>query len=388
MALITNASIACITPTDVNSLGTAIHPTVIDFLIEHKMESWGGYRYWMAMTPWPNSNDGYEYPNVLGSNDGQTWEIPSGIINPIETNAQYGTSGTGMFQPDPDILYDPDENCIRVYWQASNGDANTVGTWLKKIYSNHSIGEKIRVVTGTIDQDGTGYISCATVRESANKWHQWVVRPFDAGAGNNSKIYYRFSTSGDSFSDGVECNTEILSKYSRYPWHISAKYNKWEERFEFLINDLQNSNYGLIKIFYGQAVLDNPTNINCPLNDYAIEPSLSGWDKGLYRATFVIERGENNYVYHVWYSGLDTQWHVGKTSGQLGVEFTTREIIGRSNGQDIKRPVYNPVEVNLSWLRTETNNGIKAFKLVDATDELATNLRIFTSEGIKSIANY
>ena len=44
---------------------------------------WNGYRFWMAMTPYPYNNDGLEDPSILVSNDAQTWIVPEGLTNPL-----------------------------------------------------------------------------------------------------------------------------------------------------------------------------------------------------------------------------------------------------------------------------------------------------------------
>ncbi len=36
------------------------------------------------MTPYPNGNDTYENPSILAGNDGTSWAVPAGLINPID----------------------------------------------------------------------------------------------------------------------------------------------------------------------------------------------------------------------------------------------------------------------------------------------------------------
>jgi len=45
--------------------GQVVNPDVVYF-----PSGWHGYKYWLAMTPYPNSNDDYENPSILVSNDG------------------------------------------------------------------------------------------------------------------------------------------------------------------------------------------------------------------------------------------------------------------------------------------------------------------------------
>lgn len=46
----------------------------------------GGYRYWMAHTPFPD--DARERVNIAASMDGDVWETPEGLINPVAPDAQ------------------------------------------------------------------------------------------------------------------------------------------------------------------------------------------------------------------------------------------------------------------------------------------------------------
>ncbi|AFU16627.1 4Fe-4S ferredoxin iron-sulfur binding domain protein [Bacillus thuringiensis MC28] len=55
------------------------HPKVVYF-----ENGWNGWKYWMAHTPYPFSNDKYENPSISVSNDGISWTDPKGLLNPID----------------------------------------------------------------------------------------------------------------------------------------------------------------------------------------------------------------------------------------------------------------------------------------------------------------
>ena len=59
--------------------GQATHPSVLYF-----ENGWNGWKYWMAMTPYPGSDESEEDPNVVVSNDGWTWQFPTGLAKPID----------------------------------------------------------------------------------------------------------------------------------------------------------------------------------------------------------------------------------------------------------------------------------------------------------------
>ena len=61
--------------------------------------AWNGYRYWMAMTPYPNAQNAYENPSIVVSDDGETWIEPPGISNPIVPYP-----GAGYYNSDPCLV--------------------------------------------------------------------------------------------------------------------------------------------------------------------------------------------------------------------------------------------------------------------------------------------
>jgi len=54
------------------------HPDVLYIPI-----GFNGYKYWLSHTPYPYTNDFYENPEIVCSNDGVNWEVPAGLTNPI-----------------------------------------------------------------------------------------------------------------------------------------------------------------------------------------------------------------------------------------------------------------------------------------------------------------
>ena len=90
----------------------AVHPSVV-----YVATKWNGYRYWMAMTPYPLSDASKENPSIVASNDGISWEEPLGIVNPI-----FGPPPTGNYS-DPHLEYNFQSNSLEMYYQ-DNNDGN------------------------------------------------------------------------------------------------------------------------------------------------------------------------------------------------------------------------------------------------------------------------
>lgn len=75
--------------------GQCVHPSVKYF-----PDKWNGYYYWMAMTPYADTNDDLENASIVVSNDGETWFVPEGLTNPIAKSAP------GGYNSDPNLYYE------------------------------------------------------------------------------------------------------------------------------------------------------------------------------------------------------------------------------------------------------------------------------------------
>ena len=79
-----------------------VHPSALHF-----EQGWNGYRYWMAFTPYPNSDVQKENVCICVSNDAVNWIVPTGLTNPI-----FVTPGAPSYLSDTDIYYDEPNNQI------------------------------------------------------------------------------------------------------------------------------------------------------------------------------------------------------------------------------------------------------------------------------------
>lgn len=88
-----------VTPTYDGS-GQAVHPDVVDFHDITPTGKWNGYRFWMAMTPYPYSASALENPSILVSQDGINWSVPPGLTNPLVDKPPTG------WNADTELVYD------------------------------------------------------------------------------------------------------------------------------------------------------------------------------------------------------------------------------------------------------------------------------------------
>lgn len=107
---------AAITPTYDGS-GQTVHPSVVD-MVHETGEPFRGFRFWMAITPYADSNDQLENPCILVSNHGWEWQEPQGINNPLDQPVG-GPAGSpdGGYNSDTELAWDPEGERFILYWR-------------------------------------------------------------------------------------------------------------------------------------------------------------------------------------------------------------------------------------------------------------------------------
>lgn len=256
-----------------------VHPDIY-----YNADGWNGYKYWMAMTPYPGSNNAFENPSVVVSNDGITWSVPSGLTNPIIATP------AGGYNSDCSIIYANNKLYI-FYREYISG--------VVKIYSISSA-------------DGLSW-SSRVLRVT----NSTLLSPSVLLDGNNYVMYYAdFNTYGlvkkisASSIDGEFTNQSSARIYNLpngiYPYHLKViKHNA----LYYMLFVATQSNSGLLARLY-LAISNDGINFytrSTPL----INVSADGFDKTLvYQATLI----PNLSIFDVWYSASSGSiWRVGKT---------------------------------------------------------------------------
>ncbi len=74
----------------------------------------------MGFTPYPNTNDQYENPSIVASNDGVNWVVPTGLVNPIGVqDPDLHLLDPGLHLADTELVYNKATNKLRCYWVQS-----------------------------------------------------------------------------------------------------------------------------------------------------------------------------------------------------------------------------------------------------------------------------
>lgn len=178
------------------------HPSIV-----YAEGGWNGYAYWLAHTPYPNSNDEHEDPCVVASNDPYNFETPPGLTNPIDDAP--GKSAGG-YNADVELKFGIDNN-LHLLWKKHTTDIED-SIMYSMSTNGHEWSDPVPVLTGPI-----GFCTSPTVEFYKGQWYMWSVDN-EGGA----KILQR-RTSPDlegPWSAPLDCTADWPP--DRVPWHLQV----------------------------------------------------------------------------------------------------------------------------------------------------------------------
>ena len=184
--------------------GQAVHP---DFA--RLPPSWSGDPFRLVATPYPGGNAAYENPSLYTGSTGIAWTVPAGVTNPIE---QPDIAG---YLSDPDVLYDPDANELRIYYRRV-----TSANEISMTRSANGVAWSTPVLT--VQAPNHLIISPTIVRRSSTEWLMWSVNAGPIGCGSASTtLELRRSADGVHWSTP---QTASLSDPDGFAWHIDVEW--------------------------------------------------------------------------------------------------------------------------------------------------------------------
>lgn len=220
--------LAAVTIPAVGGIDAPLHPKVLDT----GSPGWNGYRYWMAFTPYPTSNDDTkENPSMCCSNDGDTWVALA--TNPIEP----APSGTSSLYYNSDTHLILKDNTLHLIWRLYD---NRAGLFIERLlYKTSTDGvtwsasQLMNLETSTPSQASV-LLSPAVEYHNGEFWC-WTFNRIE------SPIFceLRKSTSlSGPWSDPVRC-TLLLADSLREPWHLDVV--RIKNGWAMLISDRKRS---------------------------------------------------------------------------------------------------------------------------------------------------
>lgn len=276
----------------------ALHPSVVDF---GEGNTWNGYRYWMAMTPYPNGDDTKENPSLLGSNDGTTWAVPAGITNPID--AQPG----GGHNADTELVYDAANDKLWCFYIDIVG--STARVLVRGIDNTLTVGSEVQCFSTAT---GTSLAASPTVIWDGSQFVMWYV---DIANSPNTLRRRTCATADGTWSAASSALTFTNISAIRDLWHIFVLKNgsDYLGLFDYCTSDNNGLEFNTLHLASSSDGLTwtvDPVAVLAPRQD--------SWDDRLiYRTCGVVDGTDLD----VWYSttNADGTSDIARTSWPLSL---------------------------------------------------------------------
>ena len=386
------------------------HPDVVDFAKTSKDGGkWGGYRYWMVLTPNQDGYSQYENPCLAASNDGVNWVVPNGIENPLSGVKH---EPTGTHNCDTDLVYNPDSDELWVYyvWEQDSPAGTPSNLRLIRVKED---GNSFAITSTT---DGKPYErlinsqyrydmqSPAVVRRDANTWLMWSNNSDSDNSGNGWQSQVAFvelytSTDGKNWTNKQSLADTLVLKgadgiASYIPWHLDVQWVESQNKYWGLFCAYpKGGNTNRTYLLFGTSE-DGKTWTTYPKP--LISPRDNEWDNNfIYRSTFIYDDASGTL--QVWYSGGKEQpgnhWRIAYTEFEnfltdtlptLGAPYTPGTPTPPPAGEDgwVSVPAFDDTNIHFdgAWTYEAPNRFAGA--------EGSTATLYFYGSGIRYYAQY
>ncbi len=191
-----------------------VHPSAVEF-----PSPWHGQRFWLALTPYPNSDSRVENPSLFASATGDDWTVPTGVTNPV------AKSGRGYLS-DPELAYDPTSDELRLYYreviETRHGHQKPKHRADVLYLTRSGDGAQWSPPQALVTDVGRFVVSPTVARRAEGDWKLWSV---DAGVkgcnARETRVIMRQSTDGIAWSQATAVS---LSQRGFLPWHLDVQY--------------------------------------------------------------------------------------------------------------------------------------------------------------------
>lgn len=272
----------------------AYHPKVIYF-----KDKFGGYKYWMAYTPYPHADDAKENPHIAASNDMKKWEEPKEYKNPLEPAPDNFKVGD-IYNSDTHILYNSDTEELEVWWRYVNNEDKSVIIYRKTSKNGVDWSDK-EVVIKNIRRK-KDYLSPAVIYEDG-KYKMWYVS-------GRKRVEYIESDNLKDWSEPKDLNIDYSNKELK-SWHLDVIHT--DNGYEMVVSAFIKNERNRMNLYYSKS--DDNENWSNP--EIILTPSFAtdNWDnRGIYRSSLL----KVDDKYYLFYSGISNTGErgVGLITGQ------------------------------------------------------------------------
>ncbi len=285
----------------------AYHPKLIDM-----GEKWNGYRFWVSYTPYPASNDYYENPQIVATNDLINYSEIKYTEPPLSNHKK-----SVRYNSDSHLVYNDDLDRLELFWRYTDYDTDYMALYMRYSYDGNTWSDKL-VYFETNQKEKYDMVSPAIIYENGT-YKVWYVGHY--------QLCYRELKNG-VWSEPIQ--TGLKFEDSAYIWHPDVI--KTNRGYELLTCATTDKNDRRHMSLYFSASEDG---LNWEKALKVVSPSLdtTAWDGGgLYRPSFIY--ADNHYI--VMYSGRNdnddfgTGLLIGKD--MFNLQGTDLDYIG--NGQE------------------------------------------------------
>lgn len=281
----------------INSYGDLCnyHPSVYYF-----ENGFGGYKYWMAYTPYKNNDDFWENPHIAVSNDLKRWCEPKGFKNPLEPRPENYERGK-VYNSDTELVYIPETKTLECWWRFYDRPGGR--TVLRRCVTTDGVhwSAPEDMLCGVIYEND--FLSPAILYENGT-YKMWSI-----DQNNGYSLDYRESRDGKRWS--APRQIEIKYGDSRLVnWHLSVIHTV--KGYEMVLSafEKQTNDHTHMSLYYTCS----QDNVNYPEARLLFSPSktANGFDNmGLYRSCLLYAQGR----YYLFYSAL----HKGQGASGIGM---------------------------------------------------------------------
>jgi hypothetical protein len=292
--LAAEAATASLVPSLPQGTGTgATHPSVFDAGIGN---TWNGYRYWMAYTPYPGDAD--EQPFIVTSDDGWVWAEPAGISNPIEPAPPGSPSD---FNNDTDMIMSADGTTLLLTFGFFDGSEQTHTVFLKTSTDGINWTEKTELFTR--------YHMASQSFSYKEGVYYLTYNVFGDSGQSPTSLFRRSST--DLITWTAEEAVAFTPPAGKEVWHLEARYFSEFDKFILLAGckTIAASSIGTDTFVAG--ISDDGLDYGSAIPLFVAGNSADGWDTSrTYRGSLI--RSQTGF--DVWYGGgIAAAWRVGRT---------------------------------------------------------------------------
>lgn len=351
--------------------GQSVHPSVV-----YIPGGLNGYTFWMAHTPYPNTDDDFENPSIAVSNSGIDWVIPNGLVNPIDQPTTQELADN-YHMSDTHLIY---KDGVLECWYRFN--KNGVIDQIMRKTSTDGVNWSPREIV--MSSTSLLYLSPAVIYENG-KYRVWYVT-----YAPTLKIHYVESTNAQvgTWSAPVEVSVSYAAgEPAVNPWHLDVF--KDNGKYYLILNAFLNmgtpSSTRILMI--GEST-DGGLNFSGTRS--MLYPTINGHpasfdNKEIYRASMV----KFGATYRLYYSAQSKTltWNIGMLTGDTVYGVNKIDMNRDNNGDTVRLRNINLKTGRVIYLSTGKEASLKNDELrLEIPGSFGARLEV-TAEGIYRIKN-